>query len=184
MTAPPATQYAIQDMGADEFVLNERKPVDPIGPTPVPAVLAQSVDLAGDGAIVNAFAGLPAGTLAELDLQRIIEHHVFLIGTSGSERSDMTTVLSKVENGVLDTSISLDAITGMAGFADAINSVMNRTSGGKIMVYPQLHDQGLVRLVDLAEQLPHVAAKLKAGLWCRAAEEALLAGAPAAQEKS
>ena len=144
---------------------------------PVPAVLAQAVDLAGDGAIVNAFAGFPAGTTAELDLQRIIERHVFLIGTSGSQMADLASVLAKVESGVLDTSISLDAITGMAGFADAITSVIERTSGGKIMVYPQLHHQGLVRLVDLPEKLPHVGSKLQGGRWCRGAEEALLAGA-------
>ena len=145
---------------------------------PVPAVLAQAVELAGDGAIVNAFAGFPAGTLAALDLQAIIEHHVFLIGTSGSQMADLASVLAKVETGVLDTSISLDAITGMAGFADAIASVMDRTSGGKIMVYPQLHDQGLVRLVDLPAELPRVADLLNDGRWTRAAEQELLAGTP------
>jgi len=143
---------------------------------PVPAVLAQAVDLAGDGAIVNAFAGFPAGTMAELDLQHIIDSHVFLIGTSGSEMTDLARVLHKVESGVLDTAISLDAITGMAGFADAIASVIDRTSGGKIMVYPQLHDQGLVRLVDLPEKLPRVASLLHDGRWTRQAEQALLAG--------
>jgi threonine dehydrogenase-like Zn-dependent dehydrogenase len=143
---------------------------------PVPAVLAQAVDLAGDGAIVNAFAGFPAGTMAELDLQHIIDCHVFLIGTSGSEMNDLARVLHKVEAGVLDTAISLDAVTGMAGFADAIASVIDRTSGGKIMVYPQLHDQGLVRLVDLPEKLPRVAALLHDGRWTRQAEQELLAG--------
>ncbi|MCC6496355.1 MAG: alcohol dehydrogenase catalytic domain-containing protein [Propionibacteriaceae bacterium] len=144
---------------------------------PAPAVLAQAVDLAGDGAIVNAFAGFATGTLAELDLQRIIERHVFLIGTSGSEMADLASVLQKVESGVLDTSISLDAVTGMAGFGDAITSVIERTSGGKIMVYPELHDLGLVRLVDLPEQLPGVAALLDDGRWTRAAEQELLAPA-------
>ena len=143
---------------------------------PVPAVLAQAVDLAGDGAIVNAFAGFAAGTLAALDLQRIIEHDIFLIGTSGSQMADMASVLHKLESGVLDTSISLDAVTGMAGFADAIASVIDRTAGGKIMVYPQLHDLGLVRLADLPERLPLVAALLRKGRWTRQAEQQLLAG--------
>jgi hypothetical protein len=142
---------------------------------PVPGVLSQAVDLAGSGAIVNAFAGFPAGTMAELDLQRIIEHHVFLIGTSGSEMADLAKVLNRVESGILDTAISLDAITGMAGFADAIRSVIERTSGGKIMVYPQLHDLGLIRLDDLHTKLPQVAALLTEGRWTKAAEEALLA---------
>jgi len=142
---------------------------------PFPALLSQAVDLAGDGAIVNAFAGFPAGTLAELDLQGIIERRVFLLGTSGSEMSDMRTLLDKLETGALDTSISLDAVCGMAGFSDAIEAVNNRTSGGKIMVYPQLRELGLVRLSELPERLPAVAAALEDGRWTKAAEAALLA---------
>ena len=144
---------------------------------PVPALLAQAVDLAGEGAIVNAFAGFPAGTLAELDLQGIIERRVFLIGTSGSEMSDMRTLLDKLETQALDTSISLDAVCGMAGFSDAIDAVNNRTSGGKIMVYPALHDLGLIRLSELPEKLPEVAAALEDGRWTKAAEAALIATA-------
>jgi len=144
---------------------------------PVPALLSQAVDLAAGGAIVNAFAGFPAGTLAELDLQGILERHVFLLGTSGSEMSDMRSLLDKLETGALDTSISLDAVCGMAGFSDAIDAVNNRTSGGKIMVYPQLHDLGLVRLSELERELPSVAAALVEGRWTPAAEAALLATA-------
>lgn len=143
---------------------------------PAPALVAQAVDLAAEGAIVNAFAGIPAGTTGEFDLQGIIERRIFMLGTSGSDVSDMRTVLRKIEAGVIDTHISLDAVTGMAGFRDAIKSVMNRTSGGKIMVYPMLHDLPLTRLVDMPARLPHVAAKLNDGVWTKSAEEALLAG--------
>lgn len=143
---------------------------------PVAALVSQAVDLAGEGAIVNAFAGIPAGTLGEFDLQGIIERRVFMLGTSGSDVSDMRTVLGKIEEGIIDTHISLDAVVGMAGFRDAIDAVINRTSGGKIMVYPMMHDLPLTRLVDMPEALPHVAAKLKDGIWTKEAEEALLAG--------
>lgn len=144
---------------------------------PVAALVSQAVDLAGHDAIVNAFAGIPAGTLGEFDLQGIIERRIFMLGTSGSDVSDMHTVLDKIEKGVIDTHISLDAVTGIAGFRDAIDAVINRTSGGKIMVYPMLHDLPLTRLTDMAVQLPHVAALLKDGIWTKAAEEALLAEA-------
>ncbi len=143
---------------------------------PVAALVSQAVDLAGEDAIINAFAGIPAGTLGDFDLQAIIERRIFMLGTSGSDISDMRTVLDKIEKGVIDTHISLDAVTGMAGFRDAINSVINRTSGGKIMVYPMLHDLALTRLVDMPEKLPHVAALLIDGVWTKAAEEALLSG--------
>lgn len=144
---------------------------------PVPALVAQAVDLTAAGGIVNAFAGIPAGTFAEIDLQHIVENRVFLFGTSGSDVSDMATVLRKIEAGIVDTTISLDAVCGIAGFSDAIQSVIDRTSGGKIMVYPALHNLGLVRLKDLGDVLPEVAAKLAGGRWTLEAEQALLASA-------
>ena len=100
-----------------------------------------------------------------------------MLGTSGSDVSDMRTVLRKIEAGIIDTTISLWAVTGMAGFGDAINAVMDRTSGGKIMVFPKLHDLGLTPVSELAEKFPEVAAKLENGLWTKASEEALLATA-------
>ena len=142
---------------------------------PVPAVVAQAVESAGEGAIINAFAGIPAGVTGQLNLQRIIDKQVFLTGSSGSDQGDMVAVLERIESGALDTTISLDAVCGMAGFPDAIRSVIERTSSGKIVVYPSLHDLPLVRLVDLAEVLPTVAAELVDGRWTSAAEHALLA---------
>ncbi len=141
---------------------------------PVPAVMAQAVQWAGPGAIVNAFAGIPAGTYAEIDLQHLVADQVYLLGTSGSDITDMATVLRKIESEVVDTTVSLDAVCGMAGFLDAIRSVMERTSGGKIMVFPSLPDLGLVRLADLPQQLPQVAAQLRDGRWTKAAEDTLL----------
>lgn len=141
---------------------------------PVPALVAQAVSLAGEGGIVNAFAGIPAGTYGEVDLQHVIANRVFMFGTSGSDVSDMATVLRKIEAGIIDTTISLDAVCGIAGFFDAIQSVIDRTSGGKIMVFPSLVDLGLVRLVDMPEKLPEVAALLKDGRWTVEAERALL----------
>jgi threonine dehydrogenase-like Zn-dependent dehydrogenase len=147
---------------------------------PSPVLLAQAVDLAGPGAIVNVFAGFVRGTLAELDLQGIIERHIFVLGASGTTRKDMESVLVKLESGVLDTSVSLDAVCGMAGFADAVAAVQERTSGGKIMVYPSLHNLGLIRLVDLPARLSEAdlvetQAESPAGNWSAAAELAKLA---------
>lgn len=142
---------------------------------PAPFLIAQAVDIATEGAIVNAFAGFAIGTMAELDLTAIATKGIYLVGTSGSRIVDMKTMLAKVEDGTLDTNVSLWAVTGMAGVADAIESVNNRTSGGKIMVYPMLPDLEMVRLDELAEKLPAVAAGLVDGRWTKAAEAALLA---------
>lgn len=144
---------------------------------PAPALIAQAVELAGENAIVNAFAGFAIGTMAPLDLDAVASRGVYMVGTSGSRIQDMKAMLAKVESGQLDTNVSLWAVTGMAGVADAIESVNNRTSGGKIMVYPSLHDLGLVTLNELPEKLPSVAAAMVDGRWTKAAEEALLAAA-------
>ena len=151
---------------------------------PAPALVGQAVTLAGSGCRINIFAGFATGTRAEVDLDRYIERHCYFLGTSGSGIADMKAVLRKVEGGELDTNISLDAVCGFEGVADALAAVEGRTASGKIMVYPSLPDLGLVRLSELDELYPTVAAALDGGRWTKAAEEELLrvAGGPGAPE--
>ena len=144
---------------------------------PAPPLVAEAVDLAGDGALVNVFAGFAAGTRAALDVDAVLRKGIYLFGTSGSGIPDMLEVLAKLERGELDTNISVDAICGMEGVGEALAAVEARTTGGKIVVYPALHELGLVRLADLARRLPTVAPALHDGRWTRAAEDALLATA-------
>jgi threonine dehydrogenase-like Zn-dependent dehydrogenase len=141
---------------------------------PAPLLVGQAVTLAGPGCRINIFAGFASGTRAEVDLDRYIEKRCYFLGTSGSGIPDMKAVLRKVESGELDTNISLDAVTGFEGVADALQAVESRTSGGKIMVYPSLPDLGLVRVSELAERYPTVAAALDDGRWTKAAEQELL----------
>ncbi len=147
---------------------------------PAPPLVALAVDLAGDGCRINIFAGFAAGTGAALDLDRVIRRRVYLLGTSGSGIPDMKAVLRKLERGDLDPNISVDAIAGMEGVTDALAAVEARTSGGKIVVYPGLHETGMVRISEMASRLPDVATELREGRWTREAEAALLAAAGAA----
>jgi hypothetical protein len=89
----------------------------------------------------------------------------------------MKTVLARLERGELDTNISVDAISGMEGIRDALAAVEARTSGGKIVVYPQLHETGLIRISEMREQLPAVADALRDGRWTWEAEQVLLGAA-------
>jgi threonine dehydrogenase-like Zn-dependent dehydrogenase len=141
---------------------------------PSPALTASAVELAGDGAIMDIFAGFAIGTTAPLDLDTMITRHVYVLGTSGSMISDMKAVLARLESGALDTNISVYAISGMQGVADALEAVKARTSGGKIVIYPQLTQLGMVTLRDLATEMPDVAAAMVDGRWTKAAEDALL----------
>ena len=141
---------------------------------PAPPLVAQAIELAGDGARINVFAGFAAGTLAVLDLNALIDKHCYLSGTSGSGIPDMKAVLAKLERGELDPNISVDAVTGMEGVSDALAAVEARTSGGKIVVYPSLHETGMIRVSELGERVPAAAAGLRNGRWTRAAEDAFL----------
>jgi threonine dehydrogenase-like Zn-dependent dehydrogenase len=144
---------------------------------PAPPLVAQAVDLAGNAGRINVFAGFAAGTRAALDLDAVLAKGVYLFGTSGSAIPDMKVVIGKLERGELDTNISVDAISGMEGVSDALAAVEARTTGGKIVVYPALHELGMVRLSELAVRFPAAAAGLRDGRWTRAAEDALLAAA-------
>jgi threonine dehydrogenase-like Zn-dependent dehydrogenase len=141
---------------------------------PVPALVASSIRDSKPGCIINLFAGIPAPTKHEIDLDTYIANRCFMFGTSGSTIGDMKIVLRKVTTGQLSTNTSVDAVSGMAGATDGIAAVENRTLAGKIIVYPMLHDMGLIPLVDLHKRFPTVAAKLDNGRWTKAAEQELL----------
>jgi hypothetical protein len=141
---------------------------------PVGALVADAIAHSKESCLINIFAGIPAATRHDLDLDTYIANRCFMFGTSGSVIQDMKILLSKVRDGKLDTNISVDAISGMAGAAQAIAAVENRSLAGKIIVYPALHDVGLVPLTDLSRRFPTVSRKLDHGRWTLAAEEELL----------
>ena len=141
---------------------------------PVGALVASSIEQTTDGAILNIFAGIPAVTRQEVDLDMYIEKRCFMFGTSGSTIEDMRIVLKKVEDNLLDTNASVDAVSGMLGATDGLAAVENRTLAGKIIVYPMLHGVGLIALEELDQHYPSVAEKLNGGKWTGEAEEELL----------
>jgi len=107
-------------------------------------------------------------------LDTYIANRCFMLGTSGSRLSDMKRVLEKVTSGRLNTDVSVDAVSGMAGATDGLAAVENRTMAGKIIVYPGLIDMPLVTLSKMATHRPEVAAKLDDGIWTKQAEQELL----------
>lgn len=141
---------------------------------PVPALVASSIRDSQPGCIINLFAGIPAPTKHQIDLDTYIANRCFMIGTSGSTIGDMKIVLRKVTSGQINTNCSVDAVSGMAGATEGIAAVENRTLAGKIVIYPMLHDIGMIPLTDLHKPFPTVAAKLDQGQWTKAAEQELL----------
>ncbi len=141
---------------------------------PIGRLVAEAIRDSTDGALINIFAGIPAPTRQELDLDRYIASRCYMFGTSGSVIRDMRIVLEKVENGRLDTNCSVDAVAGMAGAAAGLEAVENRSLAGKIIVYPMLHSVGLIPLIEMGRRFPTVSNLLKQGQWTKAAEDELL----------
>ncbi len=141
---------------------------------PVAPLVAKAIEDSSNGCLINIFAGIPAGTLQELDLDTYIANQCWMFGTSGSTIEDMKIVLKRTESGQLNTNCSADAISGMAGAIDGIAAVENRTLAGKIIVYPALKELDLMPLTQLKDKLPAVASKLENGMWTKASEDELL----------
>jgi D-arabinose 1-dehydrogenase-like Zn-dependent alcohol dehydrogenase len=141
---------------------------------PLGQLVAEAIERADTGCIVNIFAGIPMPTRHDLDMDACIAKRMFLFGTSGSLISHMQMVLEKVQADRLDTNCSVDAVCGMEGAAEGIRAVENRTIAGKIIVYPELTDMGLVPLDRIQEAYPSVARKLVNEMWTAEAEAELL----------
>jgi hypothetical protein len=141
---------------------------------PAGPLVAAAVDNSAPGGLVDIFAGIPAHTRQEIDLDTYIARRCYMFGTSGSVIADMKVLLDKVSSGQLDTNCSVDAVSGMAGAIDGVAALEKQTMTGKIVIYPMLHDVGLTRLSELAVRFPSVASKLDDGQWSKAAEQELL----------
>ncbi|MEK7398490.1 MAG: hypothetical protein AAB116_16280, partial [Candidatus Poribacteria bacterium] len=124
--------------------------------------------------ILNIFAGIRAGSFAPIDMDYYVNNSLYMIGTSGSTIEDMRIVLGKVDQNVMDTNTSVAAISGMKGAIEGLRGVDSQRFHGKVIVYPQLPELGLIELDNLSEVMPDVAKLLKDGVWTKEAESALL----------
>ncbi|MGA2916232.1 MAG: alcohol dehydrogenase catalytic domain-containing protein [Sedimentisphaerales bacterium] len=144
---------------------------------PSAALVAESVKNGGNRALINIFAGIPVNVKHKIDLNLYIEKRLFMFGTSGSRLEDMKSVLKKVTGGQLDTNLSVDAVSGMAGAVAGIRVVEKRSVTGKIIVYPGLTQMPLILLADMRKYYPAAADKLNGNLWTKDAEKELLTAA-------
>jgi threonine dehydrogenase-like Zn-dependent dehydrogenase len=147
---------------------------------PMPSLVADAIQSSEDRGLINIFAGIAVATRHDIDLDAYIARRCYMFGSSGSVVSDMEVLLSRIATGQLDTNLSVDAVSGMAGAADGLAALQDRTMAGKIVIYPSLHEVGLLSLADLGGAFPTVASKLADGHWCLEAERELLkvAGSP------
>jgi len=144
---------------------------------PVPAIISQCSRFVGKRGVYNIFAGVGRGTMAEMDVDKVIKNNARYFGSSGSFIDDLKMTLSLAERGELSPNMAVAAIGGIEAVRDGLQAVSDSAMPGKIVIYPHIANLPLTPLPKLHQVLPLVAAKLGPDdTWTREAEAVLLEG--------
>jgi len=141
---------------------------------PSPQAVEEAAPYLAEDGVMNMFAGMPRGTLAQVDLGELLARGARIIGSSGSTIEDLEYTLRKAERGELRPNGSVAAVAGIDGVWEGMRAVAEGRFPGKVVIYPQIEGLGLTPLQELPRVLPQVARKLKDGVWTREAERELL----------
>jgi D-arabinose 1-dehydrogenase-like Zn-dependent alcohol dehydrogenase len=142
---------------------------------PVPAVIADAAtNLAANGCM-NVFAGVARGTLTTLDLSDVCQKGVRFFGHSASTIDDLRLMLSQAESGQLSPNRAVAAVGSLSAARDGLQSVLDTSFPGKVVIFPHIKDMPLTPLAALQDSLPTVYARLKDGReWTVEAEQEFL----------
>ena len=142
---------------------------------PVPALITDAAThLAPDG-VLNIFAGVARGTMAQFDLGDVVLRGARYIGHTASSIEDLRFMLNLAESGTLSPNRSVAAVGSLGAAHDGLRAVKETTFPGKIVIFPHIKDMPLTALSQLEDVLPGVYAKLKEGReWTVEAEEEFL----------
>ncbi|NPV86223.1 MAG: alcohol dehydrogenase catalytic domain-containing protein [Anaerolineae bacterium] len=142
---------------------------------PSPAIIADAYGWLAKRGVMNVFAGVARGTLAQIDLSDAYRKDTRVIGHSASVMSDMELVLQKTNCGELSPIRSVAAIGSLSAALEGLRAVKEARIPGKILIYPHIREFPLTVLPDLKDKLPTVFARLHAGReWTKEAEEEFL----------
>jgi threonine dehydrogenase-like Zn-dependent dehydrogenase len=151
--------------GFDDIVV-----LAPIGP-----VIAEAAGYLGSKGVMNVFAGLSRGSMVELDLSDAYLKNARVIGHSASTIDDLRLMLHQTECGELSPNRSVAAVGSLDAARDGLNSVLDTSFPGKVVIFPQIKDFPLTPLNEFADKLPSVAKLLKDGReWTFEAEKEFL----------
>ena len=188
----------VADPVATLKALNSDEPADAANPTStgggyddiflfaaVPALITQCSDLLAFGGCLNFFAGPTDQKLsAPFNFYNIhyMNHHI--VANSGGDVKDMSDSVDWIGRGLLHPEVM---ITHVGGLDSAFQATLDLTKvpGGKRLVYTHVK-MPMTAIADFAEkgksdpfyvELDRLCAA-NSGLWCKAAEDYLLANAP------
>jgi threonine dehydrogenase-like Zn-dependent dehydrogenase len=142
---------------------------------PIPRVISDAATHLAEGGVMNVFAGVARGTMADLDLSDVYLKNVRVIGHSASTIDDLRLMLNQAESGRLSPNRSVAAIGSLSAAKDGLKAVQEADFPGKVVIYPQIREMPLTGLSDLQDRFPTVYAKLRNGReWTVEAEREFL----------
>ena len=138
-------------------------------------VVSFAAKFLADGALVNMFAGIPAGEAAKLSVRDVAERGVRYIGSSGSTFDDMADTLRAGADGEFRPVAALAAVGGMNALKQGLEAVESGRFCGKTAILPQCPDLPLTELEKLGELDPELPGTLdEDGNYTIATEKMLL----------
>ena len=142
---------------------------------PVPAVISEAATYLAPKGVMNIFAGVARGTVADLDLSDAYLRDTRVIGHSASTIDDLRLMLNQAESGQLSPNRSVAAIGSLGAARDGLEAVQDTLFPGKVVLYPHIKEMPLTALPDLKDTLPTVYARLRDGReWTVEAEHEFL----------
>ncbi len=164
-----------EEYAASMAVLKEQGFDDIVVLAPVPAVISDAATYLAPRGVMNIFAGVARGTMAQIDLSDVYLKDVRIIGHSASTIDDLRLMLHQAESGRLSPNRSVAAVGSLSAARDGLRAVKDTVFPGKIVIYPHIKDLPLTALPDLKDKLPSVYARLKDGReWTVEAEQEFL----------
>ena len=152
---------------------------------PVPALFNMAEKICREDGCVNFFAGPPVHDLqGSINLYRVHYDGIHVVGTAGSIPEDTVETIKLIEDNKINPGAIVSHILGLGAVIDGIFA-MEKPGGAKKVCYTGL-DLPMVALEDFEElgktdplyrELDKIV-KANGGLWCKEAEDYLLANAP------
>lgn len=141
---------------------------------PVVPILVSAAKHLGKDGLMNIFAGIPAGKMADLDVSGIARAGMRFVGSSGSKTAHLRHTLELAESGKLKPVTALAAIGGMKDLKKGLDAVINARFPGKTVIFPNCTDMPLVAVNELDKLGNDIAATVDAaGYYTMATEEAI-----------
>jgi D-arabinose 1-dehydrogenase-like Zn-dependent alcohol dehydrogenase len=142
---------------------------------PVASVISEASTYLAPHGVMNVFAGVLRGTMAQIDLSRVYMDDIRIIGHTASSIADLKLMLFQAENNLLAPNRSVAAIGSLEAAKVGLMALRDAVYPGKVVIYPNIKPMPVTALDDLEERMPTVYAKLRDGReWTVEAENEFL----------